>query len=74
MMPNPMFGRALAMARADELRTQARGAGHPRRSIREPGAGSRTARLRRSLGLALVTAGLRVLGPNGLDVERVSLR
>jgi len=74
MMPNPMFGRALALARADDLRAQARGAGRRRGRLREPRAGARIARWRLSLGLALVDAGFRVLGPGGLDVERGTVR
>ncbi|MGZ4108189.1 MAG: hypothetical protein ACXVP7_00730 [Actinomycetota bacterium] len=66
MLPNPI-GRELATARADELVARATAARRARRHAR----GRRTdgdAGWRVSLGLALLSAGLRMVGPSALEI------
>jgi hypothetical protein len=70
MMPNPWYGRELAAARAEYLVKQG-GRPRPRRRGRRRTASSG---VRRSIGLALVAAGVRVMGPAGLGVRRGSVR
>jgi hypothetical protein len=72
MVPNPI-ARELAAARADELVARARMARQARRHGRTRPTG-RDAGWRFSLGLALLSAGLRIAGPTALDTPRGGAR
>lgn len=70
MVPNPI-ARELAAARADELVARARMA----RRARRHGRGRRgDAGWRASFGLALLSAGLRIVGPSSLETPRGGAR
>jgi hypothetical protein len=72
MVPNPI-ARELAAARADELVARARMARRARPDGRERPTG-RDAGWRVSLGLALLSAGLRIAGPTAFDTPRGGAR